>query len=254
MSQEVLFESDGHRNVMLEELEAGEAVPCNQHILVDGNEAMILDPGGSKLFRPVFERTAKVTKGAKLKHIFLSHQDPDIVAALNGWLLTAESATGWCSELWRRFIPHFGSDRLVYSRVKGIPDEGMRFPLGSSELLILPAHFLHSCGNFHVYDPTSKILYTGDLGASMGEADRIITDLGPHIERMEGFHTRYMASNQAIKLWADMVRGLDVEVIAPQHGSILKGKDVVSDFLDWITGLNVGVDALQHLYKVPAAS
>ena len=36
----------------------------------------------------------------------------------------------------------------------------------------LPAHFLHSVGNFHIYDPIAKILYTGDLGA--GARHRIL--------------------------------------------------------------------------------
>ncbi len=252
MSELVLFDGPDHRNVVVEELDTGEGVPCNQHIIVDGKEAMILDPGGSKLFTRVFAATSKLTKGAMLKHIFLSHQDPDIVAAVNGWLMTAPKATGWVSELWRRFVPHFGSDRLVYERINGIPDAGMRMTLGQRDLVILPAHFLHSCGNFHVYDPTSKILYTGDLGASLGAPERVVHSLDGHTERMEGFHVRYMGSNRALRLWIEMVRQLDIEIIAPQHGAFMVGKEVCSDFLDWLGTLDVGVDALEHLYAVPA--
>ena len=47
-----------------------------------------------------------------------------------------------------------------------IPDEGRIIELGGAKLYYLPAHFLHSEGNFQLYDPTSKILYSGDLGAS----------------------------------------------------------------------------------------
>lgn len=47
--------------------------------------------------------------------------------------------------------------------IQAIPAEGMRVRLGATELLFLPAHFLHSSGNFQVYDPASNILYTGDL-------------------------------------------------------------------------------------------
>ena len=103
----------------------------------------------------------------------------------------------------------FGLDRLVTSRLVGIPDAGQRLALGSVEMLALPAHYLHSCGNLHLYDPVSKILYTGDLGASMGTDEIFVEDFEAYRPCMEGFHRRYMAGNRAVRLWVDMVRELD---------------------------------------------
>ena len=74
-----------------------------------------------------------------------------------------------------------------------LPDEGMWIDLNGCELAILPAHFLHSPGNFHVYDPLSKILYTGDIGASLGCEYRRVEDFDDHVAFMVGFHERYMA-------------------------------------------------------------
>lgn len=252
MSSMVLFEADGHRNVLLPEADAGEGVDTNQHVIVDNGEAMILDPGGTKLYTRVFASTAKESQGARLKYVFLSHQDPDIVASLNGWLMTTD-ATGLISSLWRRFIPHFGSDKLVYSRVEGIPDGGQRITLGKRELIVVPAHFLHSVGNFQVYDPTSKILYTGDLGVSLGEEDREVKDFDAHIPLMKGFHQRYMASGKALRAWVAMVRQLDVEIIAPQHGALFRGKPMVERLLSWLEELPCGIDLLEGIYKIPPA-
>lgn len=232
-------------------MDAGEGVPTNQHLIVCGKESMLLDPGGSKLYTKVFAAVPREAKGAKLKYIFCSHQDPDIVAALNGWLMTTD-AQGLCSELWRRFIPHFGSDRLMYSRVAGIPDAGQRMQLGGHELIILPAHFLHSVGNFHVYDPTAKILYSGDLGASLGESEREVSNFDAHIPFMKGFHERYMVSSIALKAWVRMVRPLDIEIIAPQHGALFRGKEMVGRFLDWCDNLPCGLDLMQDVFQVPA--
>lgn len=251
MSEITLFDGDGHRNILLEDFDAGAGVQSNQHLIVDGDEAMILDPGGNKLYTRVFAAAAKAKKGAKLKYVFCSHQDPDIVASLNGWLMTT-SATGLISDLWRRFIPHFGSDKLVYERVKGIPDGGLRLKVGARELLIVPAHFLHSCGNHHVYDPTSKILYTGDLGASVGIEYRVVEDFDAHLPSMEGFHKRYMGSTAALRAWVAMVRQLDIETIAPQHGALFQGKEKVTRFLDWCAELECGVEANPDLFRLPA--
>lgn len=252
MSTITLYDDDGHRNVLLPEADAGEGVDTNQHLIIDSGEALILDPGGTKLYTKVFASTAKESKGAKLKYVFLSHQDPDIVASLNGWLMTTD-ATGLISSLWKRFIPHFGSDKLVFSRVDGVPDEGRRIQLGRRELILLPAHFLHSVGNLHLYDPTSKILYTGDLGVSLGEEGREVTDFDAHVPLMRGFHERYMASSAALRAWVRMARTLDVETIAPQHGALFKGKDMVGRLYDWLEGLEVGIDRMGHVYKVPPA-
>lgn len=69
-------------------------------------------------------------------------------------------------------------------------------PLGKTQLFALPAHFLHSEGNFQFYDPISKILFSGDMGASLlGDADVRVEDFDAHIPTMRGFHQRYMVSN-----------------------------------------------------------
>jgi len=245
-----LYDADGHRNILLRSFDVGPDVPCNQHLIVKGREAMLLDPGGHKLYSKVFATTKKALRKAELKHLFLSHQDPDIVAATNGWLMALPELQAWCSELWRRFVPHIGPNHLMFTRMKGIPDGGCRIPLGDSEVWVLPAHFLHSSGNFHVYDPVSKVLYTGDLGASLGEDYREVIDFDAHIRFMKGFHERYMGSTRAVKLWLEMVRTLDIQTIAPQHGAMFIGPEMVERFLDWLDSLEVGADRLEP-YTIP---
>lgn len=246
----VLFDAGGHRNVLLEDQDAGEAVQANHHLIIHNNEGMVLDPGGHKVYRRVLSDTTALLRGGKLASIFLSHQDPDIVASLNGWLMTTD-AVAHASALWTRFIPHFGLDRLVLTRLKEIPDEGAVLKLGGADLLALPAHFLHSCGNFHLYDPRSKILYSGDLGASLGMGYREVSDFDAHLPYMAGFHRRYMASNRALRAWVKMVRGLDIELIAPQHGALFRGKEMTGKFLDWCEALECGIDVMGDIYKVP---
>lgn len=246
-----LYREGDHLNILLEDATGiGLAVQANHHLIVHNKEAMLLDPGGHKVFTQVFGEIGEVSGGSELKYIFLSHQDPDIVAATNGWLMISD-ADAYVSALWTRFVPHFGVDELVEDRLKPIPDEGMWVDLGGSPICFLPAHFMHSIGNFQVYDPTSKILYTGDLGAALGMDYREVPDFDAHLQYMEGFHKRYMVSNEAMKPWAKMVRELDIEIIAPQHGALFRGKDKVNRFIDWMEGLQCGLDIMQDIYKVP---
>lgn len=253
MPTTVLFDNGAHRNLFLEDFSPKDAlaIQANQHLIIDDNQGMILDPGGHKIYSKVLTETLKQLGGGKLTYIFASHQDPDIVAALNGWLMTTD-ATAFISALWTRFVPHFGLDRLCVDRLKPIPDEGMVLQLGKSPLYIVPAHFLHSEGNFQVYDPVSKILYTGDLATSLGAPYIEATDWDTHLQYIEGFHRRYMTSNVAMRGWARMARTLDIDMIVPQHGAFFR-RPLVEKFIDWCEGLQCGVDLMHDCYKVPVA-
>ncbi len=252
MASTVIFEEGSHRNVLLEDFSEGLAVQANQHVIVHGDQAMILDPGGHKVYNKVMAELNAVLGNAKLRYLFLSHQDPDIVAACNGWLMTTD-AEAFVSELWQRFVPHFGLDRLVEDRLKTIPDEGMMLELAGVPLSLIPAHFLHSAGNFQVYDPISKVLYSGDLGASIGQGYVEVSDFDAHLQHMEPFHRRYMASQAAMAAWAHMVRDLDIEVIAPQHGALFRGKEQVGRFVDWAEGFPCGIDVMTGSFKLPGS-
>jgi flavorubredoxin len=190
---EILFDNGVHKNILLEDFGHGEMVQANVHLIVDNGKGMILDPGGHKVFKHLLQEIGVLIGVDNLQWIFFSHQDPDIVAAANGWLMTTK-ATAIASKLWLRFIPHFGVDRLVADRIKGLDDEGAIITLGNTDMYIIPGHWLHSPGNFQVYDPVSKILYSGDLGASLGQDYQFVNDFEEHIKYMEGFHRRYIPS------------------------------------------------------------
>ncbi|MBX7192981.1 MAG: MBL fold metallo-hydrolase [Sandaracinaceae bacterium] len=252
----ILYEDATHKNVLLPEYGEGVAVQANQHLIIDKGRGMILDPGGHKVYAKVLAETMHQLHGSQasggfLEHIFLSHQDPDIVAAVNGWLMTTD-ATAWVSALWVRFVPHFGLDRLVIDRLKPISDEGGFLKLGDTELMLVPAHFLHSPGNFQVYDPRAKILYTGDLGASIGREYREVKDFDDHLPAMDGFHRRYMGSRSMMTAWVKMVRQLDIECLAPQHGACFRGKAMVERFYQWAESFDCGVDVMAGKLALPS--
>lgn len=250
MDTEVLFSVGSHRNLLLPSYDEAQIAPTNQHLVMHEGAGLLLDPGGQKVHGRVLSQVTSQLEGGKLEYIFLSHQDPDVIAALNGWLMMTD-AVAYASVLWIRFIPHLGLDRLVLDRLLPVADEGMTIDLKGCKLKILPAHFLHSCGNLHLYDPVSKILYSGDLGASTSSPERKVTDFDAHVLHMLEFHRRFMGSNAAMRAWARMARTLDIEIIAPQHGAYFAGKSMVARFIDWVEGLKCGIDLMEGIYKVP---
>ncbi|MDO5652448.1 MAG: MBL fold metallo-hydrolase [Moraxella sp.] len=253
MKNYVLYDDGHHKCIAFSMLDdTDESVPSNQFLIVDGNEAAIIDPGGDLTFTPLTLQITRFIPMDKIKYVIGSHQDPDILASMPRWLLHLEHARLVIPKLWERFLPHYNSaftkGRLHHSlseRLIGIPDAGDVYPLGDSHIVALPAHFLHSVGNMQFYDPVSKILFSGDMGASLvGDSSMPVTNFDTHIDNMYGFHRRYMVSNKAAKLWANAVRNLDVEKMVPQHGKRFDEQSMFHNFLDWISQLECGIDLL----------
>jgi flavorubredoxin len=245
-----LFNDGNHKCVAFTELVQGEGIQANQFIIVDSGEGMLLDPGGNLTYKHLLAEMATYFRPAHTRYIFASHQDPDIVASANGWLLITDAKIVIAEE-WVRFIPHFCIKGVTEGRMIPIPPPGMSIELGASRLKLLPAHFLHTVGNFQVYDPISKILFSGDVGASVmdgHEAGLPVEDFDAHLVQghMAGFHSRYMCNNKACRLWVQMVRQLDIEWIVPQHGGSFKGKAMIGRFLDWLENLQCGTDLLSE--------
>lgn len=251
-----LYKDAHHACLMFTDLvDEGEgAVQSNQFLVVDHGVGAIIDPGGNLAFNELFLALSRWFPAQNLSYLLASHADPDIIASLDRWL-TSTRARLVISRIWERFVPHFTKTGKTGDRVIGVPDAGGRLPLGHNELWLLPAHFLHAEGNFHFYDPVSKILFTGDLGVSLldGEQARTpVKDLQSHIPRMEGFHRRYMVSNKALRLWAQMARQLDVKMLVPQHGAPIVGRQAIAEFYDWVEDLRCGIDLFdERNYQLP---
>ncbi len=97
-----------------------------------------------------------------LKYVFASHQDPDIITSLPRWLMHSDCKVV-TSKLWTRFLPHLVSsfvsgkmNKSLVDRLVEIPDEGAKVRLGKGMITAVPAHFLHSVGNFHFTIRISK--------------------------------------------------------------------------------------------------
>ncbi|MDH5516860.1 MAG: FprA family A-type flavoprotein [Gammaproteobacteria bacterium] len=218
-------------------------IDTNEYIIQKGSDTLLTDPGGSEIFPAVFSAVTDLVDAKEITHLFASHQDPDIISSLALWMELTPDVKCYLSRLWTTFVPHFGgTDETFVS----IPDEGKDIFLSDLILRAVPAHYLHSSGNFNLYDAEAKILFSGDLGAAMIPHDQdylFVDDFDQHIKYAEGFHRRWMGSNSAKNDWCARVRELDIEMMCPQHGAIYRGENVTR-FIDWFESLEVGLKTL----------
>lgn len=215
-------------------------IDTNEYLVTQGAEALLCDPGGLEVFPAVFSALSSEYDPTRLKAIFSSHQDPDVISSLALWLEFNPELRCYVSWLWSSFVPHFGGDDKTFI---GIPDQGMDISVGHVRLEAVPAHYLHSSGNFHLYDRKAKLLFSGDVGAALLPPDAqglMVTDFDKHIRHAEAFHRRWMGSNAAKRDWCERVSKLEIDLLCPQHGAIYQGADVMR-FINWFDGLEVGI-------------
>lgn len=246
----ILYEDDDHKFIWLgtESQYRKGAVQTMQYLIVNRGRGILLDPGGVHLFSRVVTAVSHFISVDKIDTIFFSHQDPDVSSGIALWM-GVTPAKIYISSLWIRFMPHFGI--VDVSRIIPIPDKGMSLSLPSgSRVTCIPSHFMHSPGQFGLFDERSRILFTGDIGAAVfegGDEVLFVENFKEHLPLIEPFHTRYMASNKVVRKWVDTVRRLNPVMIAPQHGAIYKDIQM-EEFLAWLSNLQCGSDHIEKLF------
>lgn len=215
-------------------------IDTNEYLIRCRDESMLLDPGGTEIFPDVVSAVSRILPIEQVKHFLCSHQDPDIFSSLPLWMGLCPQAKIYLSWVWAGFVAHYGHE-YVGQFVK-VADKGQRITVDRKEFILVPAHYLHSSGNLHLYDPELKVLFSGDVGAALlppGEESLFVKDFQAHTAHMEAFHRRWMPSERARDHWLARVRELDIKYMCPQHGSIFQGPDVPR-FLDWFGSLQLG--------------
>ncbi|EAR07729.1 MBL fold metallo-hydrolase [Reinekea blandensis] len=241
MKSHTLYSEGDHQWIMFgrDASKQDRIIDTNQYAIISQGKAILLDPGGIELFAPMLAGIVKHFSLDQIEHLFASHQDPDIISSLGLWDQLLDNVTLHSPWIWEGFIRHFGMQNTTY---RALPDDGDTLSLGGIELHFIPAHYLHSSGNFNVYDPKAKILFSGDLGAALESVDAplFVEDFDAHIDKMKYFHQRWMPSERAKQNWIARVRDLDVDYMAPQHGRLFT-REAFHQFLDWFSDLKIGI-------------
>lgn len=247
----VLYDDGIHKCIMFsfdDEEDDDKFLSVNQYLIIQKDSAILIDPGSEAVFDEMVDAIEKYIPLDSLKYVFFSHQDPDVAGSITLWSTSAANAKIVISKIWTRFMSHYGLADM--SKLVALEDKGAKIKFQDDYLQFIPAHFLHSPGNFSLYDSKSKILFSGDIGAAVvpvNELYKDVNDFESHLTHLEAFHKRYMSSNLVVSRWVDSIEKLDVSIIAPQHGAVFKD-NYVKQFLEWFKSLKCGSDLIDDLY------
>ncbi len=212
----------------------------NPYLLLDGDEVVLFDPGSrlEEHWNWVKKKIESVIPLEKITMVVVHHQDPDLCAAIP----LIEEAVGAnnfeivTTERTSLFIPYYG----VHTEVTSVGD-GDIIEIGEEgrELMFITTPYLHFPGAMVTYDSKEKILFSSDIFAGFS-IDWSLYANEYYLEAMKVFSQPYLSDQRHVHNFLRKIKGLDIDLICPQHGSIIP-RERVPEAIDTLWNLEVGV-------------
>lgn len=194
---------------------------CNPYLIVDGDEGVLIDPGSPLDFAEVRENISSIMPIENLKYVVLQHENPDICASVPMFEELGIRFKIVCHRWTQSLVKYYG----VKSEYYIVNDENFKLGLESGrELFFLETPYLHSTGSIVTYDRSLKLLFSGDLFGAYSTKWELYAD-DAYLEKMLDYHEYFMPSHDILKPSIEMMETIEIDLIAPQHGSIVN-KDI----------------------------
>lgn len=193
----------------------------NAYLIVEGDEAALIDPGSRIDFEHVRNKVQEVIPIESIKYIILHHQDPDLCSSTpefekltNLFVVNTERAS--------YFNRHYGIQS--FSDTIDHDDQTISFSTGR-KLRFYLTPYCHSPMAMVTFDEKNRVLFSSDIFGAFNTSWRLYADeLGDerYLNEVKLFMEPFMPSKDAILSFVEKVEPLDISMICPQHGSIIR--------------------------------
>jgi class 3 adenylate cyclase/glyoxylase-like metal-dependent hydrolase (beta-lactamase superfamily II) len=208
----------------------------NPYLLVEGDEAVLFDPGpGHPFFRQlILDKIETICPLEQVRYVVLHHQDPDIAALVP---LIEESlhpeVVIIAPPRTALFVPYYG----IRSPVLPVLDGDILELRSGRRIRFIHLPYLHFAGNMASYDEKDRTLFTSDVFGGFDRSWQLFeSDNALAIAR--DFLSEYVSSTEALKSAHEKLSQLDISRICPQHGSVIT--EGVSRYIDMLLEVTPG--------------
>jgi flavorubredoxin len=236
---------------------------CNPYIIIEGDEAVVIDGGSRTDFSTVMMKILQTGINPKnITHLIYHHYDPDLCGSIPDFeeIINNENLKILSHSTNNVFIKYYGG-RTKRECISTLNYE-YTFKTGR-KLKFFMTPYSHSQGSFITYDEQTKTLFTSDIFGSYGKRWELYLELTKHCDKctsytncplgkkecdIEGileFHRKIMTSKIALDYALDIIAKLDVNIIAPQHGSIINDRNIINTIIKKLKEeKNIGIDRI----------
>ena len=203
------------------ELMENDAFQCHAYLIVDGKESILIDSGSMLEFENIKAKVTSVIPLKNIKYIVAHHQDPDVCANIPAFERDIDRDDLEIISHSRNIalIKHYG----IKSKYYIIEDHEFKLKIKNNTLSFLTTPYAHAPGAFVTYLENKKILFSSDIFGAVEENWHFFANKD-YSKEIKLFHENYMPSQDILNYALDKIQPLDLELIAPQHGSLIKNK------------------------------
>ena len=236
---------------------------CNPYLIIDNDEAMVIDGGSRPDFATVMMKILQTGIAPnQIAALLYQHYDPDLCGSIPNFedIIKREDLRIISDSANLMFIRHYS----VSTRLLPISELNYQYSFSSGRTVqFFKTPYCHSGGSIVTFDPTSGILFTSDLFGGLGLEWELFLNPGPEcadcidsrqclqkrancpINDILNFHKTVMPSRKALRYSLEQVLDIPFTMIAPQHGSIISGKETLHTVFQMLTTLEeVGIDGI----------
>ncbi|WP_345993083.1 ATP-binding protein [Sulfurimonas sp. HSL-1716] len=211
---------------------------CHPYLIKNGNESILIDPGSMLEFDETVRKIKTICDMGSIKYIILHHQDPDLAAAVPEIekIINRDDLLIVTHSRMSALIKHY----LVTSKYYEIDKhDNVLITSNNFRLDFLTTPYCHSPGAFVSYEAKTKTLFSGDIFGGIEESWEFYAD-ETYFEKAKRFHQEYMPSKDIFNYALSKIEELDIDLIAPQHGSIII-KKYIPDLIQKMKDLDCGL-------------
>ena len=233
---------------------------ANPYVIVEGDEAIVIDGGSRPEFSEIMLKVLEIgVKPQNIVGLIYHHYDPDLCGSIPHFeeMINNDSLRIISQRHNNVFIEHYGTSSQKLC-INNIGNEWV-FKTGR-KLRFINTPYSHSPGSFVTYDEKTKTLFSSDIFGSYSKHWELYLSIGNECEEckttlcpfnkecfmsdIERFHRLIMTSKKALDYAVNEIKKYDIEMVAPQHGSIIKDKKNVELLIDKvILQEEIGIDA-----------
>lgn len=216
----------------------GDKFQCHTYLIEHGDQSVLFDPGSKLTFRHTLRKIDEVIPFSNIRYFVCHHQDPDITGSLPliEELVSRDDAV---------IVSHWRAEALLKHYDPKIPfwlveDHDWLLDLGGRVLKFVFTPYLHFPGAFCTFDREAEILFSSDIFEGFTDTWSLVASDESYFESIRTFHEHYMPSRDILQHGLSRFDELDLEMIAPQHGSIIP-KHLIPFMIEKLKGLDCGL-------------
>ncbi len=203
--------------------------------LIRGDKVAVIDTAKGRCYDQFLSNVRSLVGPEDVDYVICNHMEPDHSGSLAAFLREAKNAQVVVSRTGEHYVRNILNADVSPLKM----GDGDVLDLGGKTLRFVFAPFLHWPDTMFTYAVEDRVLFPCDVFGSHHCDERMYDDLvGDFSEDFEFYYRGIMGPFKDKVLEAiDKIRDLDIEIIAPSHGPILRSDPwrYVNQYAQWST-------------------